>query len=163
MGKVEYLSKQLVFYIHLVAIDQEFCEYDGHSKYSDEMRGIKDYSLFDSAVCEPMKTFGGQDLYPDIITKASCYLRCLAMNHPFFDGNKRTALLSTIIFLELNGYKITCNNNTLYKITKEIVENKSDIPEIIEKIKPHVRVSKMNKLKELFKKLNLLYDEKKEN
>lgn len=41
MEKVEYLSKQLVFYIHLVAIDEEFCEYDGHSKYSNEMRGKK--------------------------------------------------------------------------------------------------------------------------
>lgn len=161
MEKIEYLSKQLVFYIHLVAIDEEFCEYDGHSRYNNEMRGIKDYALFDSAVHEPMKSFDGEDLYPDIITKAACYLRCLAMNHPFYDGNKRTALLSTIIFLELNGYKITCNNNTLYYITKETVENKNNIPEIVEKIKPYIRVSKMNKLKELFKKFDLLY--KKEN
>lgn len=161
MKKIEYLSKQLVFYIHLVAIDEEFCEYDGHSKYSNEMRGIKDYALFDSAICEPMKTFAGQDLYPDIITKAACYLRSLAMNHPFYDGNKRTALLSTIIFLELNGYKVTCDNNTLYNLIKEIVENKDNIQTIVEKLKLYIRNSKMSKLRELFRNLGLLY--KKEN
>lgn len=159
MRDIEYLSKKLVFYIHLVAIDEEFCEYDGHTKYNDEMRGIKDYSLFDSAIHEPMKSFGGEDLYPGILEKAACYLRSLAMNHPFFDGNKRTALLSMIIFLELNGHKITCDNNTLYNITKEIVENKNNIEEIIVKIKPHIRASKMSKIKELFKKSNLLYKE----
>lgn len=161
MEKVEYLSKQLVFYIHLVAIDEEFCEYDGHSKYSNEMRGIKDYALFDSAICEPMKSFAGQDLYPDIITKAACYLRSLAMNHSFFDGNKRTALLSTIIFLELNGYKVTCDNSTLYNLTKEIVENKDDVLTIAKKLKQYTRISKMSKLKELFRNLGLLY--KREN
>lgn len=161
MEKFEYLSKQLVFYIHLVAIDEEFCEYDGHSKYSNEMRGIKDYALFDSAICEPMKSFASQDLYPDITTKAACYLRSLAMNHPFYDGNKRTALLSTIIFLELNGYKVTCDNSTLYNLTKEIVQNKDDIQSIVEKLKPHVRISKMSKLRELFRNLGLLY--RKEN
>jgi len=151
MENVEYLSKQLVFYIHLVAIDKEFCEYDGHSKYSDEMRGIN----------EPMKSFGGEDLYPNILTKAACYIRSLAMNHPFYDGNKRTALLSMIIFLELNGYKVTCNNDILYNITKDIVEDKSNILEIVERIKPHIRISKINKMKELFRKAGLLY--KKEN
>lgn len=157
MKKVEYLSKQLVFYIHLVAIDEEFCEYDGYSKYNNEMRGIKDYALFDSAICEPMKSFACQDLYPDIIAKAACYLRSLAMNHPFYDGNKRTALLSTIIFLELNGYKVTCDNNTLYNLTKEIVQNKDDIQTIVERLKPHIKISKMNKLRELFRNLGLLY------
>lgn len=160
MNEIEYLSKQLVFYIHLVAIDEEFCEYDGHSKYSDEMRGVKDFSLFDSAIHEPMKSFGGEELYPDILAKATCYLRSLAMNHPFYDGNKRTALLSTIIFLELNGYKVTCSNDILYNITKEMVKDKNSITEIVEKIKPHIKISKMNKLKELFKKLGLLYKKK---
>lgn len=159
MKDIEYLSEKLVFYIHLVAIDKEFCEYDGHIKYSDEMRGIKNFSLFDSAIHEPMKSFGGIDLYPSILEKAACYLRSLAMNHPFHDGNKRTALLSMIIFLELNGYKITCDNNKLYNITKEIVENKNSIQEIVEKIEPYIRVSKMSKIKEIFKKSNLLYKE----
>lgn len=158
MKEVEYLKGSFILYIHLVAIDEEFCEYDGHSKYKSEMRGIKDYPLLDSAINEPKKSFDGQDLYPDIISKASCYLRSLAMNHPFYDGNKRTALLSTIIFLEINGFKITGSDEELYRVTREIVEEKSSIDEIKEKIKPYIRVSGKSKMKEAFKKINSLFD-----
>lgn len=158
--EIEYLTEEFVFYIHMVAIDEIFCEYDGHVVYSQEMRGVKDVALFKSAVLLPQQTFGGEDLYPKIIDKASCYLRSLAMDHPFYDGNKRTALLSTIIFLEMNGYKITCNNDTLYNFTKEIVENKYSIEKIANMLNSYVRVSKMSIFKEIFKKINKFFKEK---
>ncbi|HJJ12705.1 MAG: type II toxin-antitoxin system death-on-curing family toxin [Clostridia bacterium] len=158
--EIEYLTEEFVFYIHMVAIDETFCEYDGHVAYSQEMRGVKDVALFKSAVLLPQQTFGGEDLYPKIIDKASCYLRSLAMDHPFYDGNKRTALLSTIIFLEMNGYKITCNNDTLYNFTKEIVENKYSIEKIANMLNSYVRVSKMSIFKEIFKKINKFFKEK---
>lgn len=158
--EIEYLTEEFVFYIHMVAIDETFCEYDGHVAYSQEMRGVKDVALFKSAVLLPQQTFGGEDLYPKIIDKASCYLRSLAMDHPFYDGNKRTALLSTIIFLEMNGYKITCNNETLYNFTKEIVENKYSIEKIANMLNSYVRVSKMSIFKEIFKKINKFFKEK---
>ena len=158
--EIEYLTEEFVFYIHMVAIDETFCEYDGHVAYSQEMRGVKDVALFKSAVLLPQQTFGGEDLYPKIKDKASCYLRSLAMDHPFYDGNKRTALLSTIIFLEMNGYKITCNNDTLYNFTKEIVENKYSIEKIANMLNSYVRVSKMSIFKEIFKKINKFFKEK---
>ena len=158
--EIEYLTEEFVFYIHMVAIDETFCEYDGHVAYSQEMRGVKDVALFKSAVLLPQQTFGGEDLYPKIIDKASCYLRSLAMDHPFYDGNKRTALLSTIILLEMNGYKITCNNDTLYNFTKEIVENKYSIEKIANMLNSYVRVSKMSIFKEIFKKINKFFKEK---
>lgn len=158
--KIEYLTKEFVFYIHMVAIDEIFCEYDGHVKYPNEMRGIKDKNLFLSSVSLPQQTFEEKDLYPGIIDKAACYLRSLSMNHPFHDGNKRTALLSTVIFLEMNGYKITCSNDTLYNITKEIVEKKCDIPEIVNMLEPYVRISKMSRFKEKLKLLNKLSSKK---
>ena len=158
--EIEYLTEEFVFYIHMVAIDETFCEYDGHVAYSQEMRGVKDVALFKSAVLLPQQTFGGEDLYPKIIDKASCSLRSLTMDHPFYDGNKRTALLSTIIFLEMNGYKITCNNDTLYNFTKEIVENKYSIEKIANMLNSYVRVSKMSIFKEIFKKINKFFKEK---
>ena len=155
---IEYLSKEFVLYIHMVVIDEAFCEYDGHVKYSQEMRGIKDMNLFKSAIALPMQTFGGQDLYPRIIDKAACYLRSLSMDHPFFDGNKRTALLSTIVFLEMNGYKITCDNDTLYNLTKKIVEQKYNIHEIALILEPYIRISKLSKIKDTLKKINKLFN-----
>lgn len=155
--EVEYLTPEFVIFIHMVVIDEKFCEYGGQVRYKDEMRGIKDINLFKSALYEPQQSFGGQDLYPDIINKAACYLRSLAMNHPFYDGNKRTALISTLIFLEMNGYKIRGSNEELYSLVKEIVEQKSSISQITEKIKPYIRISKMSKFKNLFKIINKIY------
>lgn len=152
--EIEYLTMEFVMYIHMVAIDEKFCEYGEQVRYSDEMRGIKDINLFKSAVYEPQQSFGGQDLYPDVISKASCYLRSLAMNHPFYDANKRTALLSTMVFLEMNGYKVTGNDDELYNLVKEIVEEKSSIEQISEKMRPYIRVSKMSIFKKAFRKLN---------
>ena len=152
--KIEYLSLKFVYFIHMVAIDEAFCEYDGHVKYSEELRGIKDINLYKSAVLQPRQSFGGEDLYPDVITKASCYLRSLAMDHPFYDGNKRTALLATVIFLEMNGYKMTCSNEQLYSFTKRVVEEKMEIDKITEELKKYIRISKINKLKNIFRKFN---------
>ena len=101
--EIEYLTIEFVFYIHMVAIDETFCEYDGHVAYSQEMRGIKDKDLFKSAVLLPQQTFGGKDLYPRIVDKAACYLRSLAMDHPFFDGNKRTAVIFANHYLVSKG------------------------------------------------------------
>ncbi len=147
---IEYLSTEFVLFIHMVVIDEEFCEYGNQFKYDEEMRGIKDINLFKSALLEPKQTFENKDLYPDIISKAACYLRSFSMNHPFFDGNKRTALISAMAFLEMNGYKITGNNEELYQLTKKVVENKMSVEQIIDKIKPYIRISKYSKLKLLF-------------
>ncbi len=155
--EVEYLTPEFVIYIHLVAIDEKFCEYGGQVKYDNEMRGIKDVNLFSSAIYEPRQSFGGQDLYPNVISKAACYLRSLAMNHPFHDGNKRTALLCTIVFLEMNGYRVTGTDKELYNLVKEIVEEKSNIEQISNKIKPYIRISKMSKFKNMFIKINNIF------
>lgn len=158
--EIEYLTLEFVMYIHMVVIDEKFCEYGNQVRYSNEMRGIKDINLFNSAVSLPQQSFDGQDLYPDIISKAACYLRSLAMNHPFHDANKRTALLSTSIFLEMNGYKMIGTNDELYNLVKEVVELKSSVEEIAEKIKPYVRISKMGKLKRALRNINNAFKRK---
>lgn len=65
---------------------------------------IHDFTLLHSAVERPKATFGGQELYPTIWSKAAALLHSLVKNHPFDDGNKRTAYYSTKRFLYLNGY-----------------------------------------------------------
>lgn len=65
---------------------------------------IHDFTLLHSAVERPKATFGGQDLYPSVWTKAAALLHSLVKNHPFDDGNKRTAYYSTMRFLYLNGF-----------------------------------------------------------
>lgn len=67
---------------------------------------IHDFSLLHSAVERPKAMFGGQELYPTIWKKAAALLHSLVKNHPFDDGNKRTAYYSTKRFLHINGVKL---------------------------------------------------------
>ena len=65
---------------------------------------IRDRAALESAVAKPWTGYLGVELYPTLADKAAALLVGLARNHPFVDGNKRTALGATDYFLGLNGY-----------------------------------------------------------
>ncbi len=65
--------------------------------------GVRDSALLESAVAAPQASFGGRSPFRDLAEVAAAYLYYLCRNHPFIDGNKRTALGSCIVFLRLNG------------------------------------------------------------
>lgn len=65
--------------------------------------GLRDLGLLESAVAAPQASFGGEALLKDPLEVAAAYLFYLCSNHPFVDGNKRTALASALVFLEANG------------------------------------------------------------
>lgn len=77
--------------------------------------GIRDENLLASAVNTPFQTFMGNELYPSIYDKAAQLCYGIANNHPFTDGNKRTALHSMYVYLIINGFDITA--------TRQDVEN----------------------------------------
>ncbi|MDR6969218.1 death-on-curing protein [Flavobacterium arsenatis] len=66
-------------------------------------KGICDIRLLESALARPFATFDNQDLYPNPIEKASAIFESIIINHPFIDGNKRTAYtLMRLLLLESN-------------------------------------------------------------
>lgn len=65
--------------------------------------GLRDTALLESAVAAPQATYGGEALLKDVVEIAAAYLFYLCSNHPFVDGNKRTALAACLVFLEANG------------------------------------------------------------
>jgi death on curing protein len=65
--------------------------------------GVRDQGLLASAVATPQASFGGDFLHPDLFAMAAAYAFHLCKNHPFVDGNKRTAFYATLVFLERNG------------------------------------------------------------
>lgn len=92
---MKYLTPQQVLLVHSRAI-----------KRFGGSRRIRDIGLIESAVARPRASFGGKDLYKNIFDKSAALLQSLLKNHPFVDGNKRTALSSAGIFLKINGYKL---------------------------------------------------------
>lgn len=90
------------------------------------MAGVRDLSLLESALAQPQATFGGQFLHPTLYAQAAAYLYHLAMNHPFIDGNKRTAFAAMDTFLRLNGKILTLTDEAAYDLVLSVVENKVD-------------------------------------
>ena len=69
-------------------------------------KGIRNLGLLQSAVAQPEASFADQWLHENIYSMAAAYAFHICQNHPFFDGNKRTALASALVFLELNGISL---------------------------------------------------------
>jgi death on curing protein len=68
--------------------------------------GLRDLGLLQSALAQPQASFAGQWLHNDLYAMAGAYAYHLCQNHPFIDGNKRIALASALVFLELNGISL---------------------------------------------------------
>jgi len=66
--------------------------------------GIRDETLLESAVAAPQASMMGQPLISDPLEIAAAYLFYICRNHPFLDGNKRTALAACLVFLQENGF-----------------------------------------------------------
>ncbi|MFF7953083.1 type II toxin-antitoxin system death-on-curing family toxin [Streptomyces griseorubiginosus] len=67
---------------------------------------VRDAGLLESAVHRPSASMFGQEAYTDLFDKAAALLQSLAINHPFLDGNKRTAWVSCVVFLALNDVQL---------------------------------------------------------
>ena len=79
--------------------DRQIARYGGSA-------GVRDLGLLQSALAMPRASFGGVFAHADLYEMAAAYLFHLAKNHPFVDGNKRTAAYAAAVFLELNGWHL---------------------------------------------------------
>jgi death-on-curing protein len=74
---------------------------------SGGLKGLRDVGMLESALAQPLMTFGGEELYPTLVEKASALGFSLIKNHPFLDGNKRIGHAAMEIFLVLNNHEIS--------------------------------------------------------
>lgn len=84
--------------------------------------GIRDESILDSALANPLQTFAGQDLYYGISEKIVRLGYSIIKNHPFLDGNKRTGLHSMLILFHLNGFNIKISHEKLTSIIMKVAD-----------------------------------------
>jgi death-on-curing protein len=92
------LSKEEAIALHAAAIER----FGG-------MPGLRDADLLDSALAQPLATFGGQSLYSSIWDKVAALGRSLICNHAFIDGNKRLGFAAMAIVLRRHGWELDCD------------------------------------------------------
>ena len=72
---------------------------------AETLRGLPGLALTESALAAPAASFSGVEFYPDFIDKAAVLCSRISRNHALPDGNKRTALLALVEFVERNGHQ----------------------------------------------------------
>ena len=78
----------------------------------------------------------GEDAYPDIWTKAAALLHSIVKNHALVDGNKRLGWLSTAVFLEINGFRISrASNDDVYDLVIDVAAGDPTIETIAERLR----------------------------
>jgi death-on-curing protein len=82
--------------------------------------GLRSYHLLASAVMQVQQSAFGEDAYPTIPEKAAAYGFCIAQNQPFIDGNKRTAMLTMVSFLDLNGYQLIEDDDAIAQMFEDV-------------------------------------------
>ena len=104
-----------------------------HTRQIEEFggtEGVRDRALLQSALAQPEAGFGGHWLHEDIFEMAAAYAFHICKNHPFLDGNKRTALDAALIFLELNHISLEAPQKQLVEIMLCVAEGKMSKKEL---------------------------------
>lgn len=129
MQNREFLEIADILEIHQILID-----------HFGGMSGVRDEGLLESALSQPQVSFFGELLHPTIHAQAAAYLYHLAKNHPFLDGNKRTAYGAIEVFLRLNGYNLNLSNEEAYNMVIQVAQGDISKEELSSFLAEHIRV-----------------------
>lgn len=125
-----WISEALARAIH----DRQLAEHGGGA-------GVRDEGLLQSALARPQQTYSYGDPPPDLADLAAALAHGLARNHPFVDGNKRTAHVCYRVFLKLNGAELTATDEDKYVRMLALADGSLDEAGFAEWLRAHVAVA----------------------
>ncbi len=99
--------------------------------------GIRDLGSLESALARPFQRFENEELYPSPILKAAALLESILINHPFIDGNKRTAYTIVRLFLLSNDFDINASQEEKYNFIISTASGKKDFDSIAQWLTSH--------------------------
>ena len=112
---VDFLEVDDVLVLH----ERQLARYGGAA-------GVRDAKALDAAAAMPRATFDGDLLHRDLHEMAAAYAFHLCQDHPFLDGNKRTALLAALVFLDINEVAVADPGGRLYDAMLGVAERRLD-------------------------------------
>ena len=123
-----YLTAEQILFLHARLIAE-----------TGGSHGLREPDRLLSAVGRPQAIFEGQELYPDIYSKAAALLDSLIRNHPFIDGNKRTAIAAAAIFLRQNGLYLQAEKLELERFTLGAAQAQFTLEQIVTWLRTYTR------------------------
>lgn len=126
MSHWKWINRQVLLLLH----EESLAEHGGAS-------GLRDEGLLDSALARPLNLALYE--HPDVASLAASYGVGLAKNHPFVDGNKRTAFLGVGLFLALNGFRLHTTQADATLSMLALASGDMDDAEFAQWIRMHIR------------------------
>ena len=117
--ELRWLTEDEVLEIHYTLVDDFAAGND-----PIDPPGPRSEQLLASAVFRPQTSLGDQLKYPTVEMSAAGLFHALTLDHPFHNGNKRTALVSTLVFLDENALLLTCDQNELFKLVLQTAQHR---------------------------------------
>jgi len=99
--------------------------------------GVRDIGRLESVVSAQHQVVFGEELYATVFTKAAALMRGIIGDHPFADGNKRTAMLAGLTLLGVNGYSFVARCGELEDFAVRVATDHLDIDAIADWLKRH--------------------------
>lgn len=134
---IVWISRTLVLAIH----DRQLAEHGGGS-------GVRDEGLLDSALARPQQLFASGDPPPDLSDLAASLAHGLARNHPFVDGNKRTAHVCYRVFLQLNHGRLQAGAEEKYAAMIGLAEGSLSESEFAAWLRERIVIERPDNLQE---------------
>ena len=127
---IVWIDRTLALAIH----ERQLAEHGGGT-------GVRDEALLESALAKPQQLFAYGDPPPDLAALAASLAFGLARNHPFVDGNKRTAAVACELFLVLNQAALQASNIELYPVYLSLAEGSLSEAEFADWLRPRLRLA----------------------
>lgn len=123
---IKFLDKKAILAFH----QDQIKSYGGS-------QGIRDEGLLESALAQPQASFGGEYVHDGLFEMAAAYGFHICQNHPFYDGNKRTALIAMYTFLYVNGYRLAADKKSLFAIIIDLANGNVAKKELVTYLEQH--------------------------
>ncbi len=127
---IAWIERALVLALH----ERQLAEHGGGI-------GVRDEGLLESALARPQQLHAYGDPPPDLAALAASLAFGLARNHPFIDGNKRTAAVACELFLVLNDAMLQASNIELYPVYLALAEGSLDEAGFADWLRPRLRLA----------------------
>lgn len=134
---IVWITKALALAIH----DRQLAEHGGGS-------GVRDEGMLDSALVRPQQLHAYGDPPPDLADLAASLAFGLARNHPFVDGNKRTAAVACEVFIMLNSATLAAEDQDLYPQYLGLAEGSIGEAEFAQWLRPRIVAAPAGKVQE---------------
>ena len=132
-----WIDRTLALAIH----ERQMAEHGGGT-------GVRDEALLESALAKPQQLFAHGDPPPDLAALAASLAFGLARNHPFVDGDKRTAHVAYRVFLALNDAELDASSEEKYLHMLSLAEGSLTEAEFADRLRPRVRMQPKHQVNE---------------